>query len=74
MSSERLGLADAINADHQAKATSASRLDPRERVLEHSGLRGSHGERSRTREKRVRGWLPMQMIALGDDAVDDLFE
>ena len=74
MSSERLGLAEAINADHQAEATSASRLDPRERVLEHSGLRGPHAEGSRPREKRIRGWLPMQMIALGNDAVDDLFE
>src|SRR6266516_5515751 len=74
MSPKSLGLADAIDADDEAESARPARLHPRRCVLEHGGLRRLYTESSRAREKGVRGRLPMQLIALGDDAVDDRVE
>src|SRR5437588_6458344 len=74
MSPKSLGLADALDADDEAEAARLARLHPRQRVLEHGGLRRRYTEGSRAREKGVRGGLPMELIALGDEAVDDRVE
>src|SRR5258708_33219865 len=74
MTAKSRRLADPIDADDEAEAPGPARLDTCERVLEYGRGRGQHAERTRAREERVRRRLPTQVIALGDDAVDDLLE
>ena len=70
MLAKRVGLADPVDADHEAEAAGVSCADARERVLEDRRLRRLHPEPLRGDEIRVRSRLPAQMLPLGDDAVD----
>ena len=69
---QRVGLADAIDADDEAEVAGPPGLDAGQRVLEHGRLPRLDAERPRAGEERVRRRLALQMLALGDDAVDDL--
>ena len=71
---QRLGLADAIDADHVSEVARAPGGDTGESVLEHRRLLGLDADGLCAGEERVGRRLALQMLAVGDDAVDDLLE
>src|SRR5262249_28365374 len=68
------GMVDSIDSHDEAEVTRAPRLDPRERLLAHDRLRRLDTDSFRPGEERVRRGLALQMLAVRDDAVDDLLE
>ena len=73
--SERLCLADAVDADDAAEVTGAAGLDAGQRVLEHGRLLPARRRARAGPARNVSGaGLPVQVLALGLDAVDDRVE
>ena len=74
MLAQRVGVADAVDADDEAEAAGPAGLDAGERVLEDRGLGRLDAERPGAGEEGVRRGLALQVLALGDDAVDPRLE
>ena len=71
MLAQRVGLADAVDADDEAEPAGAAGGDAGERVLEHGGLAPGERRGSRAAARNVSGaGLPAQVLPRGDDAVD----
>ena len=74
MCSERITLANAVDANHETEAAGVSRFDSGQRILEHGCLRSGYVQQTRRFEIAVRRGLAVQVVATGDHAVHDSFE
>src|SRR5947209_2303307 len=70
MSVQSVGLAGAVDAHHEPKATGPAGLDTGQCVLVDGGLTGFYLQEARGHEVGVGGGLAREVLALGDDAID----
>src|SRR5206468_7756921 len=71
---QRVGLPDSIDAYDAAEAPGPPGLDSRQGVLEHGTISGLDAELAGAGEERVGRRLSLQVLAVGDHAVDDRLE
>jgi hypothetical protein len=71
---ERIGLADAVDAEDDAEASRPPCLHAGERVLEHARLCGFETEGSSPGQEGVGCGLAVEMLSLGGHAVDCHFK
>ena len=71
MLGERLGLIDAVDTDDEAEVARGAGLDAGQRVLVDGAGGWLEAERLGAGEEGVRRGLAGEVVAAGDDAVDD---
>ena len=74
MLAQRVGLTDAIDADHVAEVTGVSGLHAGQRVLEHGRMAGLHAQGARPGQERVGGRLALEVLLVDRVAVDPCLE